>query len=117
MLLLRWLIGLLSAMALAVFALILVVGKGFEIYRSGAASVDIARVAAVVGAPLLLAAMLVSVFTPGARLFLHLTAAAVLLACAGCVWIIRTNPGEGTLYLCFFGLWLLYYALSVGCHR
>ena len=115
--LLRWLIGILSALALGVFALIVIVGKGFAVYRSGAGSEDMARLAVVVGPSLLLAAMLVSVFVPGASTFLHEVAAGVVLACAACVWIIRTNPGEGMLSLCFFGLWLLYYALSVWGHR
>lgn len=113
MLLLRWLIGVLSALALAGFLLILTIGKGFEGYRSGAGSENFLRLAAIVGAPLLLTAMLASVFLPGSRIFLHMVAAGVAFAGVLCVSIIRTNPGEGMLYLSFLGLWVLYYALSV----
>lgn len=113
MLLLRWLVGALSVVGLAVFLLILIVGKGFEVNRSGAASENLQRMAATAGAPLLLAVMLVSVFVPGSRLFLHIVAAGVALACVLCLSIVSTNPGEGALYLAFFGLWILYYALAV----
>jgi len=112
-LLLRWLIGLLSVLALAGFLLILTIGKGFEVYRSGAAPENFLRLAAIVGTPLLLAAMLASVFLPGSRLLLHAVAVGVALGCLLCVSIIRTNPGEGMLYLGFFGLWVLYYAFCV----
>lgn len=113
MLALRWVIGLLSALALAGFFLILLVGKGFEVYRSGAGSEELARTVAVAGTPLLLAAMLVSVFIPGVRLYLHIVAAGVVAAMVGCATIIPAHPGEGLLYAGFFGLWLLYYAMAV----
>jgi hypothetical protein len=110
---LRWLIGLLSALGLIGFFLIVVVGKGFEVYQSGAGSENLARAAAVIGIPCLLAAILVSVFLPDARLYLHLVAAGATAATVGCALIIPSHPGEGLLYAGFFGLWLLYYAMAV----
>jgi hypothetical protein len=111
MLFLRWVIGLGCAGALGVFALILVVGRGFSAFRSA----DTGRSGSllVVALPALLTAMLISVFLPGARPLLHLVAVGVAAAAAGCLWVVRTHPGEGALYLGFLSLWLLYYGLAV----
>ncbi|MBL8292714.1 MAG: hypothetical protein JNN08_12800 [Bryobacterales bacterium] len=113
MLLLRWLVGLLSVLGLVGFFLIVLVGKGFEVYQSGAGSENLSRAAGVIGIPLLLAAMLVSVFLPGSPRFLHVVAAGVTVATVVCATIIPSHPGEGLLYAGFFGLWFLYYALTV----
>jgi hypothetical protein len=114
MLVLRWLIGVGCAVALALFLLILVVGKGLRsAYQSGAGTLDVVRDTAVAGIPLLLIAMLVSVFLPNSRAYLHVVAAGVLLAMAGCAMMVPESPGEGLLYLSFFGLWGIYYLLAV----
>lgn len=114
MTLLRWLLGIGCALGLALFALILLVGKGFEAFRGGAGSDDAAQAALTLGIPALLLAMLVTVAGFGGKGLLHATAAAVLLAIAAVVWaIIRTNPGEGCLYAGFLALYLLFYALRM----
>src|SRR4051812_10521503 len=108
--LLRWLIGISSAISLAVFVVIVTVGKGLgSAYQSGAPGENAARVAANIGLPLLLCAMLASVFFPNARAFLHGVAFFVALAIVGCVALFKSNPGEATLYTGFFLLWTLYY--------
>lgn len=114
MTLLRWLLGIGCALGLALFALILLVGKGFEGFRSGAGSDNAAQAALTIGIPALLLAMLVTVAGFGGKGLLHATAAAVLLAIAAVVWaVIRTNPGEGCLYAGFLALYLLFYAMRV----
>ena len=113
MLALRWLIGIASVVALAVFALILTVDKGFAAFRSGSGGDHPARDAAVLGIPLLLAAMLATVFLPQTRWLMHGVAVCVVIAMIGCATIVPTHPGEGSLYLGFFGLWLLYYGLTL----
>ena len=82
--LLRWLIGIGCVLGLAFFGLILLVGKGFEVYRSGSGSEDPMKSALTVGIPALLLAMLVSVTGVGGRL-LHATAVGVVAALAGVV--------------------------------
>lgn len=113
--LLRILLGILSLLALAGFTLVLLVGKGFDSYRSADVSSGRALIPFAVG--LVLGAMFVSVFTPGSRVFLHMLAAAVGALILLCATMIRENPGEGALYLSFFGLWLLYYAVAVWVPR
>jgi hypothetical protein len=113
MLLLRWMIGIGCAIALAFFTLVMVVGKGMRsAYQSGASTTDVLRESAIYGVPVLLIAMLVSVFMPQARGYLHVVAAGVVLAVIGCGFIIADAPGEGAVYLSFFALWLLYYGLA-----
>jgi hypothetical protein len=53
------------------------------------------------------------VFIPTARSFLHAVAVGVALAMVTSISVIATHPGEGSLYLCFFGLWMIYYFLAV----
>ncbi|MGC4048883.1 MAG: hypothetical protein QM757_05095 [Paludibaculum sp.] len=111
---LRWVVGLASAVALAGFALVMLVGKGLELtYRSGAGAASLVRDAMTVGIPLLLVAMLASVFLPHARTFLCVVAFFVAAAMAGCLTIVRTNPGEGLLYLGFFALWGVYFGTAI----
>jgi len=114
LLFLRWSTGIASAAALIVFALIVTVGKGLgSSYQSGASGENLARVAATFGAPVLLAAMLVSVFVPQSRSFLHIVAVFVIAAAMGCATLIPSHPGEAFLYISFFCLWVLYYGLAV----
>lgn len=111
---LRWLVGISSALALVFFVFILIVGKGLRsAYQSGAGAAHILRDTATFAIPFLLAAMLASAFVPRARGFLHAVAIGVTAAIAGCVVIMLKNPGEGAIYLCFFGLWMLYYATVI----
>jgi len=114
MTLLRWLIGTGCVLGLAMFALILLVGKGFEGFRSGAGGEDVAKAALTVGIPVLLLAMLITVAGFGGKGVLHATAVGVAAAIAGVGWaVIRTNPGEGSLYAGFLALWLLFYVLKL----
>lgn len=114
MTLLRWLLGTGCVLGLALFALILVVGKGFDGFRSGSGSEDVTKAALTVGIPALLLAMLITVAGFGGKGLLHATAVGVVLAIAGVAWaVIRTNPGEGSLYAGFLALWLAFYALKV----
>ncbi|MEP7363976.1 MAG: hypothetical protein ABI972_12030 [Acidobacteriota bacterium] len=111
---LRWLVGIGCVLGLLMFGLILVVGKGFDGFRSGAGSEDLLRGVLTVGIPVLLVAMLVTVVGAGGRVLLHTTAVGVAAALAGVAWsVMRTNPGEGGLYAGFFVLWLVYYATTV----
>ncbi|QOY88051.1 hypothetical protein [Paludibaculum fermentans] len=111
---LRWVVGLASAIALVGFALVLTVGKGLELtYRSGAGAASLVRDLMTAGVPVLLLAMLVSVFLPQERTFLCVVAVLVAAAMAGCLTILATNPGEGSLYLGFFGLWALYFGMTI----
>jgi len=113
MLILRWLLGIGLALALTVFVLILTVGKGIgSAYQSGASSEDLVRTLLTLAIPALLAAMLLSVFLPNARAYLHVVAAGVVLAMAGCASLLKSNSGEAALYLSGFGLWALYYGVS-----
>lgn len=111
MLVLRWVLAIACGGALAVFALILTVGKGFDAFRS--ADTGNSSSLLVVTIPAGLLAMLVALFLPQARLFQHIVAAAVVAAAIGCLTILKTNPGEGGLYLAFLALYLLHYALAV----
>lgn len=115
MLLLRWAIGVGCVVALGLFVLILVVGKGLaSAYRSGAATENFLRDALPVAIAGLLCLMLGSVVSPQTRWLAHVTAAAVALAAAGVLWsAARTNPGEATIYVGFLALWGLYYALTL----
>ena len=113
MLLLRWLIGIGAVAALGVFALILTVGKGFDAFRSGSGSDSMVRDAAISGIPILLIGMLASVFLPQARWLMHILAVFVIGAAISAATIIPTNPGEGSIYLGFFALWVLYYGLTL----
>jgi hypothetical protein len=106
---LRWAVGLSSALALAVFLLILTVGKGLaSAYGNG--SEDILRASAALAIPVLLAAMLATTFLPNARAFLHVIAAVVIVAVTACLTLLRRNPGEAMIYIGFFAVWLCYYA-------
>ena len=112
--LLRWVIGIGCVLGLSGFGLILIVGKGFDAFQSGAGSENIARAALTICIPVLLFAMLLTVVGVGGRLLLHPTAVGVLAALAGVGWaVLRTNPGEGGLYAGFLVLWLIYYGVSV----
>lgn len=111
---LRWVVGMASAAALAGFALVLLVGKGLELtYRSGAGAASLVRDVMTVAVPLLLVAMLASVFLPQARTYLCIVAVFVAAAMAGCLTILPTNPGEGLLYLGFFALWGVYFGMTM----
>jgi hypothetical protein len=113
MLFLRWILGIACSLALAGFVLIMIVGKGIRsAYQSGAGTTDIIRSTAVYAIPILLAAMLASLFLPTARGFLHAVAVGVIVAMVTSITIIGTHPGEGSLYFCFFGLWMIYYFLA-----
>jgi hypothetical protein len=106
---LRWAVRLSSALALTVFLLIHTVGKGLaSAYGSG--SEDILRASAALAIPILLGAMLGSTLLPNARAFLHVIAAVVIVAVAGCLTLLRSNPGEAMIYIGFFVVWLCYYA-------
>lgn len=114
MLALRWVIGIGCVLGLLLFGLILVVGKGFEVFRSGSGREDLVRDGLTLGIPALLIAMLLTVTGVGGRTLLHVTAVGVVAAVAGVAWaIMRTHPGEGGLYAGFLVLWLIYYAMSV----
>src|SRR3954447_15198270 len=114
LLFLRWSVGIASAAALIVFVLIVTVGKGLgSPYQSGASGENLARAAATFGLPVLLAMMLGSVFVPHSRSFLHLVAFFVIAAALGCGTLIPSHPGEAFLYIGFFGMWIVYYALAV----
>lgn len=111
---LRWLLGIGCVLGLALFALILLVGKGFDAFRSGSGGDDFAESALTLGIPALLLAMLITVAGFGGKPLLHATAVAVVAAIAGVAWaVIRTNPGEGSLYAAFLVLWLVFYALKL----
>jgi len=111
---LRWIVGIGCILGLLGFGLILIVGKGFEVYRSGSGGEDLLRTALTVGIPALLVAMLVTVVGAGGRVLLHVTAVGVVAALAGVAWaVMRTNPGEGSIYAGFFVLWLVYYGMSI----
>lgn len=115
---LRIAVGVLSAIGLAGFALIVVVGKGLRsAYRSGAGSSDLMADAALVAIPLLLLAILASVFTPQARRFLHGLAVAVTLAAIYLATQVPDYPGEMAVYLGYFALWGVYYAAAVWGRR
>src|SRR3954468_12222422 len=102
LLFLRWSIGIASSAALAVFVLIVTIGKGFgSSFQSGAASENVARAAATIGLPVLLAAMLGSVFVPQSRLFLHALAMFVIAAGIGSATLLPSHPGEALLYVGF----------------
>jgi hypothetical protein len=115
MLFLRWLIGAGCALGLAALALILTVGKGFDAFRS--AETGSGGELWGIGFLTLLAGMLVSVFVPSSRLWMHGTAVIVAAAAVGVFTILRTNSGEGSLYLAFFALWLVYYYLAMWARR
>lgn len=116
--LLRWLVGAGCVLGLTLFGLVLLVGKGFDAFRSGAASEDLFKTALTIGVPALLVAMLLTVAGVGGRWFLHATAAGVSAALAGVAWaVMRTNPGEGALYDAFFALWLVHYFAAAGAGK
>ena len=113
MTLLRWMAGIFSLLGLALFVLVMVVGKGFEGFRSGSGSENLGRELATVGIPLLFSGMLLSVLAPGLRWLLHLVAAGVLAAVAICARDLKEHPGEIGLYLFGFVLWFGYYAMVI----
>jgi hypothetical protein len=113
MLALRWLIGILSGGAIAVFALIVVVGKGLaSAYRSADTGESVAQQLAIVLVPVILIGMYVSVFTPGTRWLMHAVALGVIALALFCAMALHERPGEIGLYLGFLCLWLVYYALA-----
>ena len=108
---LRWLLGILSGGAIAVFALIIVVGKGLaSAYRSADTGESVVQQLAIVLVPLILIGMFVSVFTPGTRWLMHAVALGVIALALFCAISFGERPGEIGLYLAFLCLWLLYYA-------
>jgi hypothetical protein len=112
--LLRWITGISCALALAGFLFIMMVGKGLRsAYQSGAGVTDVVRSFGIYAIPLLIVAMLVAVFVPHARGYLHTVAVGVAAAMLGCIVIMMERPAEGGIYLCFFGLWMMYYAVAV----
>jgi hypothetical protein len=109
--LLRWSVGISSALALALFVLILTIGRGLgSAYRSGTGKEDFFRATAPLAIAMLLGGMLASAFLPKSRAFLHVIAACVIVAIAGCMTLLRSNTGEAMLYIGFFAVWLCYYA-------
>ena len=112
MLALRWILGLASALGLAIFLLILTVGKGFDAFRSASVGDHPWRDAATLAIPALLVGMLATVLAPGWRPLAHVVAVGVVAAVIGCLTMVSEHPGEGGLYLTVLTLWLLYYLLS-----
>ncbi len=109
---LRVILGAASLLGLAVFALILLVGKGFDAFRSGSGGDDALETAATIAVPLMLCGMAASVFLPGNRWLLHAVAALALPAAVYVCTIVPEHPGEGGMYLTFLLAWLLYYWLA-----
>ena len=111
---LRWTVGITSALALALFVLILIVGNGIaSAYRSGASSEDFLKAVAPFGVAVLLSGMLASAFLPRARLLLHAVAVLAGAAVAACATILPERPGEALFYIAFFAIWLTYYAVAL----
>lgn len=102
-----------TVIGLAIWGLIMVVGSGLKSwYRSGAGSEELSALAGAVGPPLIGALVLGSLFFPKARGFLHITAAAMALACAGWIWA-TYEDGPMIWGLAYFAGWFLYYALAL----
>lgn len=110
-LMLRWVLGIGCMAALGMFLLIFTAGKGFDAFRSGPSSENLVRDLLPIAIPLLLGTILASVIMPGAKVFQHFLAVAVILAFVSLIPVFLEHPGEGLIYLGFLGLWLLYYWL------
>jgi hypothetical protein len=93
---LRWLVGIGCVLGLAFFGLILLVGKGFDGFRSGSGGEDLVRTALTVGVPALLVAILVTVLGAGGRVLLHVTAVGVVPALAGVAAVVEGVPAAVT---------------------
>jgi hypothetical protein len=57
--------------------------------------------------------MFCSVFMPGQRTFLHLTAALAAVAAAWRVWVMIAARDSDPIYLPVIGLWLVYYIVCL----
>ena len=68
---------------------------------------DISRPQIALG--ILFLSMLVSVFVPGAKIFLHTVAVMAALAVGGCLWISFATPRTELIYLPFLCVWFAYY--------
>jgi hypothetical protein len=113
-LLLRWWIGLGSALGIVLFLLVLTVGRGLgSAYQSGARGERLEAVVLTVMIPALLVMMLVGALRPDWRPLLHVTSAMALVGAGGCVMLLRTNPGEAAMYLSLLGSWLGLYAMRM----
>ena len=112
--LLRWTIGLGATAGLAMFALIMLVGRGIAMsYRAGSGVEDLSRDLLTAGIPLLLILMIVGVLRPDWRMVQYFAGTLAALALVGCFWVMQTNPGEGILYSGFLILWLIYCSTKV----
>ena len=58
-------------------------------------------------------AMLVSVFTPGVRLFLHIVAAGALVAAAWRAWTMGAAHDAQLQYIPLIAIWFVYYAICL----
>jgi hypothetical protein len=111
---LRWVIGAGCVLALAIFALLMIVGSGIRsAYQSGAGTFDLVRTVLPWLIPLLLIGMLVTAVSPRPRGLMHVVAIGVALAVAGCGVVMMKNFGEGSAYAGFFVLYLIYYWMVV----
>jgi hypothetical protein len=103
--LVRWLLGLSSALALAGWILLVMAADDFR--RSfGASSVGALRLAAL---PLVLLLVTVTVVYPTNRALLHFAAILLGLAMIGAVFILRESLFVGITGIVYICAWLLFY--------
>ncbi len=57
--------------------------------------------------------MLVSVFVPSAKIFLHAVAVMAALAVGWCLWISFATPRTEMIYLPFLCVWFAYYLVCL----
>ena len=106
--LVRWFLGLSSALALAGWILLLIVAHDFR--RSfGASSVGALRLAAL---PVVLLLVAVTVAYPTNRALLHVAAIILGLALIGVVFILRESQFVGVTGIIYIAAWLLFYWLA-----
>lgn len=105
MLLLRWTLGISSALACVTWIVLAVLGARF---RRGWGATPAARWLAV-GPPIVFALVAASVLRPDSTTLMHATTVAISLIAIASVRVSRESPGIGITGLSYCSFWCVYY--------
>lgn len=130
---LQVLVGLAALASLAVTAVVIVVSNLFEFAKGGlkvigavvtifasgfqkdpqVAPPDIGVALPMLGLLIYFLLMLISVFLPGQKIFLHVVAGMGVIAAGFEIWRVHTTPNSQVLYIPVIVLWAIYYGICL----